>query len=144
MPVSKPAEHAAPAPVAPIKETTMEESKVDKRGGSAPKRYEPGEMSKKARQLDESLRRLGINAPDLLRAGKNPMENIDRLAFFKLACNLLVEEGALDREKLRQAYQTKLGWDAKTAASHLSIISSYMAAQGILAVDGKTLIRVAR
>lgn len=126
-------------------EIVMEETEnTSKRGGSAPKRYEIGEMSKKARQLDESLKRLKIDALGKLKAGHNPMEGVDRLTFFKLACDLLLADGYLDREKLRGVYTTKLGWDIKTASSHLSIIASYMVAQGILAVDGKFLLRVAR
>jgi hypothetical protein len=136
------------APVAsPVEspEITMEETELKpKRGGSAPKRYDAGEMSKKARQLDESLKRLEIDAVAKLKAGHNPMDGVDRLTFFKLACELLLADGYLDREKLRKAYTEKLGWDIKTASSHLSIIASYMVAQGILAVDGKSLLRVAR
>jgi hypothetical protein len=119
-------------------------AEVPKRGGSEPKRYAAGEMSKKARQLDESLKRLNINAVESLKAGRNPMEGFDRLSFFKIACDLLLADGALDRAKLHKAYTDNLGWDSKTAASHLSIIASYMVATGILAVDGKMLIRVAR
>lgn len=137
---------ATPVP-SPVEspEITMEESEAKpKRGGSAPKRYDVGQMSKKARQLDESLKRLNIDAVEKLKAGHNPMDGVDRLTFFKLACELLLADGYLDRDKLRKAYTDKLGWDTKTASSHLSIIASYMVAQGILAVDGKSLLRVAR
>ena len=123
----------------------MEDTEIKStRGGSSPKKYDVGQMSKKARQLDESLKRLKIDAVGKLKAGHNPMEGVDRLTFFKLACDLLLADGYLDREKLRSTYTEKLGWDTKTASSHLSIIASYMVAQGILAVDGKSLLRVAR
>lgn len=126
----------------PKKETVVEEKTETKRG-SLPKRYAPGEMSKKAKALDESLKRLGVDAPALLKAGKNPLAGVERLTFFRMACEQLLTDKALDRNKLRDAYMEKLGWDVKTANSHLSIVGSYLSAHEIVAIDGKTYVRVA-
>lgn len=114
--------------------------------GPVVKHYEPGEMSEKAKQLDEQLRKAGVDAPALLKAGKNPMAALDRPRYFKIACNLLLQEGCLNRDTLRSTLMKDLVWSAMSANSHISIIASYLMATGVVALsdDGKTYVRVAR
>lgn len=123
------------------KETVVTESK---RGGSAPKRYTPGEFSKKAAALDASLIRLKIDVPGMLGQGKNPMQDVDRLTYFKIACAVLLEDRRLNRKRVAEEYYKYLGWNERTAASHLSIVANYFVAKGILAVEGEEYIWVAR
>ena len=112
--------------------------------GSAPKRYNPGEFSKKAAALDASLTRLKIDVVGLLRQGKNPMESVERLAYFKIACQVLLEDRRLNRDRVAKEFHKYLGWTERTSASHLSIVANYFVAKGILAVDGDDYIWVAR
>lgn len=110
--------------------------------GAAPKNYAVGEMSKKARELALSLAKLGCDAPTLLRAGRMPIPDYERLTYFKMACAMLLADKCLNREKLRDEYMDKLGWTSETANSHLSILASYFMGSGVLALDGTTYLKV--
>lgn len=133
-----------PEPTPKPKEELPVTEEKKTRGGSAPKRYSPGEFSKKAAQLDESLTKLKIDVVGALRQGRNPMDGIERLTYFKIACNALLQDRTLNRKRVVTDFHHYLGWNERTAASHLSIVANYFVAKGILAVDGDEYIWVAR
>jgi hypothetical protein len=101
--------------------------------GSLPKLREVGQLTKKALELKESLEKLGCDAPAMLRAGRMPLEGYDKLSYFKIACQLYLTEGCLDRTKYRDTLRRQLGWSDSTANSHMAIIASYMVGMGLLA-----------
>jgi hypothetical protein len=103
------------------------------------------ELSKKAQELQISLERFGYgNTPALLKSGVMPLQGVTRLKYFRLACESLLADGYLDRQKLKERYVRELGWNDQTASSHLSIVASYMVGNGVLVQDGDKYIRKAR
>ncbi|SER28827.1 hypothetical protein SAMN05216548_114111 [Faunimonas pinastri] len=74
-------------------------------------------LPKKVEELLARFERAGIKVTERLSAGENPFEKTP--VFMRVACHLLLRlPSGFDRNMLRQALQSKLGWSSATAASH--------------------------
>ena len=91
-------------------------------------------MTKKARDLHDTLQRKGIDLSKCLLTRSNP---VTKPAYLQLAVNELIEYGGYDKRGLKQAYQINYDWTPGTASSHVGIVTSLFAGLDLVEVDGR-------
>lgn len=95
-------------------------------------------MTKKAKEVHNSLSKRGIDLRMALVGGYNPVETP---RFVKHAFDLLLAAG-YNKRMLKEAYKVKFGWSEATAASHVGMVTSLFVGVGVAEVDGQEVRRV--
>ena len=95
-------------------------------------------MTKKAREVANSLGKRGIDLRMAVVGGYNP---VDTPRFVKHAFDLLLAAG-YNKRKLKEAYKVKFGWSEATAASHVGMVTSLFTGLGVATVDGQEVKKV--
>jgi hypothetical protein len=90
-------------------------------------------MTKKAREIANSLARRGIDLPMAVMGGYNPIETP---RFVKDAFGLLLAAG-YNKRQLKETFKVNYGWSEATAASHVGMVTSLFTGLGIADVEGQ-------
>lgn len=96
-----------------------------------------GVMTKKAREVANSLGKRGIDLRMALLGGYNP---VDTPRFVKHAFDFLLTEG-INKRQLKDYYMRTFGWSEATAASHVGMVVSLFTGLNIAEVDGQEVTR---
>jgi len=89
-------------------------------------------MTKKAREIANSLAKRGIDLPMAVMGMYNPIETP---RFVKHAFDFLLTEG-YSKRKLKEYYKMEFGWSEATAASHVGMVTSLFTGLGVAEANG--------